>query len=260
MQYHASIQHEIANGWVVARERTEIFLPVRVRQEAHVHHDVGIDRQAVLVAEALHRDLEAMVVTGLVEGSQQLRLQLVDVQFRGIDDQIGRGAHRFDLTALELNGLDQTIGLTIEGMLAPSRVVTLHERGVGGVEEQQANPVAGGAQRCHLRQQLRGLAPGDEREAFDVAPRLADELDDRVHQRGREVVDDVPAEVLEDRGGSGTSCPGHSGDQKDVGHRRELYASRPFGSGHSGAVTVFGCAGRADVGWWPPPRIRRRGR
>ena len=52
------LQHEVAHLGVVAGQRAQVVLPVRVRQEPHVHHDVGVERQAVLEPEALDRDLQ----------------------------------------------------------------------------------------------------------------------------------------------------------------------------------------------------------
>ena len=52
------LKHVVADLRVVPRERPQVLDPVRVGQEPHVHHDVGVEREAVLVAEALDRDLQ----------------------------------------------------------------------------------------------------------------------------------------------------------------------------------------------------------
>ena len=54
-----------------------------------------------------------------------------------------------------------------------------------------------------LREHLDVLPAGDERQPLDVAAGLRRQLDDRADQRRRQVVDDVPAEVLEHAGGAG---------------------------------------------------------
>ena len=77
-----ALQHEIAHGRIVTGQRPQGLLPVRVREEADVHDDVGVERQAVLVAEALDGDLQSLAIAGLIERGDQLGLQLVDVQVR----------------------------------------------------------------------------------------------------------------------------------------------------------------------------------
>ena len=77
-----------------------------------------------------------------------------------------------------------------------------------------------------LREHLGVLATGDEREPFDVAVRLRRELDDRADQRGRQVVDDEPAEVLEHVGHARPTGARQAGDQDDVSHGRTLPTRR----------------------------------
>ena len=54
------------------------------------------------------------------------------------------------------------------------------------------------------------VAAGDEGQAVDAAARHRRQLDDLLDERGRQVVDDVPAEVLEHVGGAGPSGTGHA--------------------------------------------------
>ena len=61
-----------------------------------------------------------------------------------------------------------------------------------------------------------------ERETLDVAPGTSDEFDDRVDQLGRQVVDDVPAEIFEHTRRTGAASAGHAGDEQDVGHERTV--------------------------------------
>ncbi len=62
------------------------------------------------------------------------------------------------------------------------------------------------------------LAATDERETRDVAARFDGEVDDRADQRRRKIVDDVPAEVLQHVGRTGTTGAGQAGDEDDLGH------------------------------------------
>ncbi len=176
-----------------------------IGQEAHIHDDVGVDGQAVLVAEALDCDLEALRVAVVVERAKQLGLQLVDVQVAGVDDQIGRSLHRFEALTLDFDGLHEPVSLVVQWVLAAGGVVALDEHRGGRVEVEQAHPVPVGAQSGHLRQQLEVLASGHQGELVDATARTAHQLDDGVHQRHGQVVDHVPAEVLHHSRGTGPS-------------------------------------------------------
>jgi hypothetical protein len=66
------------------------------------------------------------------------------------------------------------------------------------------------------------LAAGHEREAVDAATRLRGELDDGGHERRRQVVDHVEAEILEDRRRAGPASARQAGDDHDLGHRDTL--------------------------------------
>ena len=50
-------EHVVAHRRVAAGERAQLVDPVRVREEAAVEHEVDVERQAVLVAEAHDVDL-----------------------------------------------------------------------------------------------------------------------------------------------------------------------------------------------------------
>ena len=80
---------------VAAVERAQLGHPERVGQEAHVGDEVGVDRDAVLEAEAGHRDLEPRRLGG-AEGLGDPVGELVDVEVGGVDDHVGvaRAARR----------------------------------------------------------------------------------------------------------------------------------------------------------------------
>ena len=87
--------------------------------------------------------------------------------------------------------------------------------------------MAEGADRRDSLQQFGVVAPGDEGEAVDPARSgQRRQLDDLLDERGREVVDDVPAEILHHVGDTGTPGTGQSGDHDDVSHLRQGYFGR----------------------------------
>ena len=67
----------------------------------------------------------------------------------------------------------------------------------------------------------------DQGQPLDGAPRHAGQLDDRLDERGGQVVDHEPALVLEVCGGLGASRPRQTRDHHDVGHPRPAYRRRP---------------------------------
>ena len=156
----------------------------------------------------------------------QLGLQLVDVEVGGVDHEVGRAFDRVEQRALELDRLDEAVGLVVERMLAPRR------RRSGAPARRSTRRgtrcARGGRRRAarRPREHVDVLAPGHERQPLDVAARLAGQLDDRVDQRRRQVVDHEPAEVLEHRRGRRAPGAGQPGDHDDVGHWHRSYCLR----------------------------------
>ena len=132
---------------------------------------------------------------------------------------------RLEALALELDRLEQPVGLVGERVLASRRVVPAHQLARRRVEVDDRDAMAGGAHRAHVRQHVGVLATGHERQPVDAATGLRRQLDDRRQQRRRQVVDDVEPEVLEDRRGGRSARPGKPGDEHDVRHRRRTLAT-----------------------------------
>ena len=103
-------------------------------------------------------------------------------------------------------------------MTAAGRVVPADDLRGRRVEEQHGDLVPAGADLPDATEQFVVIAARDEREAGDVAARFRGEVDDRLDQRGRQVVDDVPAEILQYVRGSRSAGSGQPGDEHDLGH------------------------------------------
>ena len=144
------------------------------------------------------------------------------VQVGCVDDQVGGPADGVEDRTLHLDRFDEPIGLLGQRMQTTGCVVSAYQLGGRRVEEEHGHLVAGGAQLADLGEHLDVLPAGDERQPFDVAVRLRREFDDRSDERGRQVVDDEPAEILENVGDAGPSGAGQAGDQNDVGHGATL--------------------------------------
>ena len=131
-------------------ERTEVVLPVRVRQEADVHHDVGVERQTVLEAEALDGDLQPRIAWR-VEGADDPLLELVHVEVGRVDHEIGGTAQGVERSPAPVS-IDSTrpsasFGQRVE---AAGGVVPTDELRRRCIEEEHAHVVPGGAQFADL--------------------------------------------------------------------------------------------------------------
>ena len=102
-------------------QRAQIVLPVWIRKEANIHHDVGIEWQTVFEPEAFDRYLHLGVVCRL-ERIDESPLELLLGEFRSIDHQISRLAQTPKTSAFEFDRLHQPIGLLRQGM-TPTRCV-----------------------------------------------------------------------------------------------------------------------------------------
>src|SRR5699024_4823762 len=80
-------EHDVAHLAGLTREAAQVLVPERVRQEAHVGDQIGVDRQAALEAEA--EDRRAVTRrTVVVEQSGDAARELVHVEVRGVDRDV----------------------------------------------------------------------------------------------------------------------------------------------------------------------------
>ena len=77
---------------------------MRIRKKAHVENQIGIRRNAVPKAKADHRN-EQRALAGFLKAIDDELTQLVDVEFRGVDDHVGEAANRRHAAALFANAL-----------------------------------------------------------------------------------------------------------------------------------------------------------
>ncbi len=137
----------------------------------------------------------------IVERGDEAVLELVNVEGRGVDDEVGGVTRAAEEGPLLLDRLEQARCLRGERMAPAGGVVAAHQLGRRRVQEQHRDPVALAAQRGDVVEHGAVVAAGDERQAVDATARHRGEVDDLLDERGREVVHDVPPEVLEHVGG-----------------------------------------------------------
>ena len=106
-------EHVVADGRVEPGQRTQLLDPVRVRKEAAVEHEIDVEREAVLVAERDDVDLECRVGAGLREQLAQTVAQLVHVERRRVDAQIGLADERLEQRTLARDAVGDALGVDI---------------------------------------------------------------------------------------------------------------------------------------------------
>ena len=154
------------------------------------------------------------------EERHQAVAQLVDVEIAGVDDEVGLGLHGFEEEPLSLDRVGHGAGLVGKGVPAPGAAVAAHEHVGRRVEEQDAHAVPSGPQLREGRQHITGVraTTHDEGDPADARARRTGELRDGRDERGGQVVDDEPAEILERQGGLGATGPGQARDHEELTH------------------------------------------
>ena len=73
---------------------------MRIGQEAHVEDHVGVERHAVLEAEAQAGDQQPLGLLLVAEALLDVRAQLMHVEVRGVDERVGNVADGIEQLAL----------------------------------------------------------------------------------------------------------------------------------------------------------------
>ncbi len=134
---------------------------MRIRQEPAVGHQVGVQRQTVLVAEGDHRRVQA-VPARLAERGVNLGPQLVDVEIGGVQDQVRLAAQLRQQRALTADAVDHP-SVALERMRPADVVEPADQRLVRGLQKEHLRMHATGLERVQRRAQV-----GEERPAADV--------------------------------------------------------------------------------------------
>ncbi len=254
-------EHVVGDLRVLAGQVAQLRDPERVGQEPHVDHQVGVQRQAVLVAEGQQGQRGRPVRPG--EAALDGGAQLVHGLVGGVDDHVGLVAQRAEQRALGGQPVGQPAA-ALQRVLPPVGLEPADQHRVGRLQEQHPRPVAAGVEILDHRGQIVGERPRpdveDHRDPGHPAPRPGAQVDHGGDQLGRQVVDDEPAEVLQALGRGRPAGAGQAGDDRDLDagrrHRRRRRPrrrrARSVGyrrdrAGRSGPVT--GLPAGVAVGW-----------
>ena len=194
------LEDEAADLLVQPGERAQAQVVVRVGQEADVEQQVRVDRDAVLVAERHHGEDDVGAPRVLDEVLVEARLELVDGDVAGVDDEAGALAQARQQLALLADAVDDRAAAR-QRVPAARLLEPPHERLVGGLEEHErvldAALVQLVQQLLELLEVLAAAHVADDGDPVDLAALAAEQVDQRRHQLRRQVVDAEPAGVLE---------------------------------------------------------------
>jgi len=140
------VHHVLLYPRVGPGQRTQLVDPVRVREEPAVEEEVDVDGDAVLVPERhdarlQRRDRWRVLAEELVEAVAQR----VDVEHRGVNDEVGLALEPSEELSLAGDAVDDALGVR-ERVAAPGLLESADEHVVGGVEEHDAREHALGMQ------------------------------------------------------------------------------------------------------------------
>ena len=215
---------EVGDGDVLAAEVAQLGDPERVGQEPQVEDEVRVERDAVLEPERHQRHAD-LGPSPLGEDLGHLLGELVDVEPGGVDDHLRVGAQVLQQVALAHDSVEEP-ALPLQRVRAAHALEPAHQRLVGGVEEHQVGLPAAlpqlGQRVAQVGEEAAGADIHDRRDARDRGGPLLGgrQLRQGDEQVGRDVVDDVPAGVLEDVGDGAAAGAAHTGDDDELGHRR----------------------------------------
>ena len=208
-----------------------------VLHEADVEHEVGLERQSVLVAEADQLDRQLVGPAHRSELREQPLAELAQRQVRGVDDDVGIGADRLQPPALlEDRAGDPGRRRADGGGGSPRSGGSARPRAPRGTR-----PAAGRdppARRASRRARSARRRPARRRRSRprEALPIRCHEVGELGQQLGRQVVDDRVAEVLEELRGGGLAAARQAAEDDDVlfvGGR----ADRRFRAGCGSLVT-----------------------
>jgi hypothetical protein len=222
------LEHVVGHLGVEAGARPQLGDPVRVGQEPHVGHEVGVDGDAVLEAEADHAHLEPHRERS-AELGRDAGGELVDVEVGGVDHEVGVAPQPGEHLALALQAVEQP-AVALERARAPGCLLAADEHLVARLEEDQRRVAAGRAVREVLRQRVEeGARAHVDHERHGLSRPLAgvDEADDVLEQAGRQVVDHEVAEILQLLGRRAAAGPGHPGHDDQLAGSRLGHVSPP---------------------------------
>ena len=226
-------QHIVTDRLVPPGQRLQLGHPEGIGEESQVEDEVGVQGDAVLETEGHDGDAESGAAV-IADHRTDLASQLVHVETRGVEDHICLGSQLAQQLALGLDTVEEA-STTLQRVRSTHALEAPDEGLVGGVEKEQLRAprtfFQGDQRVVKLVEELLGPDVDDRRE-FERHPspaRLLPEHDQGGEQLRRQIVDDVPAAVLQHVCGRAAPGPAHPGDEQQLGRvvRDQIVTHRP---------------------------------
>ncbi len=202
---------------VASGQRPQLGVVERIRQAAHVEDEVGVERQAMLEAEGLEQQRQALCFAVRSDEVLDHRAQRVGLEIAGVDAvaEVEQGVQRLALAGDRLGERAVAVGHRV----AAARFrEALDQHLVARVEKDEAHRDAGGLELLQLLRQGRdrGAAAHVGRHGDTRMPGAAQVGEQFAEQRRRQVVDAVVAGVLQHVERDGFARTGKTADERKL--------------------------------------------
>ena len=186
---------------------------VGIRQEADVQHQIGLQREAIFIAEGADADAHAALLSLGVEDAQELAPELRRGEIRGVDDPIRLPPDGLHEPPLPADGLLQRAAVSLQGMETAGLLVAVDDSLRRGFQEKEA---AGDLHGPELRQHVGEFRLGLGRPhiinqghpVIAASHAAGAELRELQHHPRRHVIHDIKAHILQIGGGFALSRTG----------------------------------------------------
>ena len=124
-----------SDAGIFAAETAELGNEMRIGEEADIENEIGVGGNAVTETETDDGDDERLAI-GILETLADDVLELVDVEFRSVDDDVGEAANGRHFATLFANAFADG-KIAADGMRAACFAEAAHENGVAGFDEDE---------------------------------------------------------------------------------------------------------------------------
>ena len=212
------LQHVVAHRGVLTGQGAQLRNPVRVRDETHISHVVSVRRRTVLEAEAHHGQIQLLIRT-LSKHFTHGTSQLVNVHTGGVNGAVRSEAQTFKESAFSADTVEDA-ALTLQRVRAALSLVAGNNGLVLGVKEEHGKVNIGLAQSLNrsgkIGEQCAGANVNAERHLRNSRTVTGHQLCQGTEHLRRDVIDNVPALILQYICDSAAACTGNTGNHQNL--------------------------------------------
>src|SRR5271170_4462194 len=228
-----------SDAGIFAAEFPQARDEMRIGQKANIEDQVRIRGNAIAKAEADGRD-EQRATAGILEAIDDELAQFVNVEFRGVDDDIGETANGRHAAAFEANALG-------DGIIGAERVRTAgfaeaaEQNFVAGFDEDAGGGMFGDELAINSGELFDLLAfagVNEERGAFDFAAAFDVEFAESGDQADGKIIHAIKAEVFEGVQHRTFSGAGQASEDYELAGVTIAISGGAAAAGHGGFLTL----------------------